>query len=232
MSMGSDIPARTRLSRRRFAWPRFPARWAVENTGTESIFARGLWLLVPLQYYVVTHIPHGLSGDDLIPAVTLSLMAVAVIFVLSCAAAWLAAIVKRPDPALGDTLTGRVRMWVVALMICTAAAYLPAALSLFGRQIALAHDIVLYGDIVTDALTRLLDGVGVDRETIRALAFWIQAVASFVYAFTAVIAVTLMLRRSRRGQAGAAAGQEPGAISVGLVVACLMTAVNYAATMD
>ena len=229
MSIGSEISA-TPPVRRRFSLPRFPARWAVETPGAERIFARLLWFLVPLQYYVVAHVPHGFSGDDLLAAVTLSLMSVAVIFVLSFAAAWLVSMARPLDPDRGDILTGRVRMWVVALMICTAAAYLPLALSLAANQLTLRHDIVVYGDLVTQGVRMLLEAAGVDDRN-PALVLPTQIVSNLVYAFASVIVLTLVLRTLRPGSASPAGEQEPDAISVGLIVACLMTAANYA-TMD
>src|ERR1700675_4146762 len=89
MSMSSEISApATPPASGRFSLPRFPARWVVGSAKAEPIFARLLWLLVPLQYYVVTNIVHGLSGDDLVPAVALSLTSIVAIFLLSCVAAW------------------------------------------------------------------------------------------------------------------------------------------------
>jgi hypothetical protein len=187
---------------------------------------------VPLQYYVVTNIQRGLSDDDLIPAVALSLMSVAVIFLLSCFAAWLVSMLRPVDPEHGDTLTGRVRMWVVALMICTAAGYLPLALSLAASHFALRYDVEIFGDLVTDGLMRLLHAGGVDYQTIDTLIFPLQTVSNFVYAFAAVLVITLAHRAFRRGPASPAVRQEPDAISVGLIVAVLMTVANYAATID
>lgn len=231
--MGSEISAQaTPSARGRFSLPRFPASWAVGSATAERRFARLLWLLVPLQYYVVTHMPRGLSGDDLIPAVALSLMSVVAIFVLSCIAAWLASALWPLDKEQGYSLTGRVRMWVVALMIGTAGGYLLLALSLVVIRVAAKYEIVIYGDLVTGGLTRLLRIWELDYQTTGAFTFPLQTVSNFVYAFAALLVIMLLHRALRRGPASPATQQEPGAISVGLLVAVVMTAANYVASMD
>ena len=233
MSTGSEISAPAPPpAPGRFSLPRFPARWAVGNAKAESIFARLLWFLVPLQYYVVTHVARGLAADNLIPAVALSLMSVAIIFILSCVAAWLASVLRPLDPARGDTLTGRVRMWVVALMICTAGGYSLLALSLAATRVLQYYDVLIYLDLVTGGLRWLLEIVGLDRDTIKALTFLLQTVSNFVYAFAALLMITRVHRALARGPASPAAQQEPDAISVGLIVGILMTVANYAATLD
>lgn len=232
--MSSEMPAPARPPvAGRFSLPRFPASWAVESAAAERIFARLLWLLVPLQYYVVTHVARGLSADDLIPAVVLSLMSVVVIFLLSCVAAWLASSLRPLDPAHGDTLTGRVRMWVVALMICTAAGYLLLALSLAATHaLQYYYDVPIYIDLVTSGLRWLIGTVGLGRDTVEALTFQLQTLSNFVYAFAALLVIMLVHRVWRRSPASPAAGQEPGAFSVALIVAILMIVANYVATMD
>jgi len=233
MSMGSEIPAPAKPpALGGFSLPRFPARWAVGSAAAERIFARLLWLLVPLQYYVVTHEARGLSADDLIPAVALSLMSVVVIFILSCVFAWFASVLWPLDPSHGDTLTGRVRMWVVSLMICTAGSYLLMALSLAATRALQYRDVLIYLDLVTGGSMRLLEMAGLDHDTVNALAFSLQMVSSFVYAFAAVLGIALAHRALRRGPASPSTGQEPDAISVGVIVAVLMTVANWVATLD
>jgi uncharacterized membrane protein (DUF4010 family) len=231
MSMSSEIstpatpPASSRVSPLRF-----PARWVVGSAKAERIFARLLWLLVPLQYYVVTNIVHGLSGDDLIPAVALSLTSIVAIFILSCAAAWFTSPPLEGEQS--DSLTGRVRMWVVALMIGTAGGYLLLAISLIIIRVAAHYDVIIYIDLVTDVLMRLLHAFGLDYQTLGALAVLLQAVSNFVYAVTILLVITLVHRARHRGPADPAAPREPGVIWAGLIVATLVTVANCIATMD
>ena len=123
-------------------------------------------------------------------------------------------------------------MWMVALMVCTAGGYLLLALSLAITHVLQDYDVAIYMDLVTGGLTRLLGLLGLDRNTVNALAFLLQTVSNFVYAFVALLVITRVSRALRRGPASPAAGQELDAISVGLIVAVLMTAANYVATMD
>ena len=146
-----------------FSLPRFPVRWAVESAAAERIFSRLLWLLVPLQYYVVTHIGRGFSPDDLIPAVLLSLISVVVIFVLSCAAAWLASPLDETRRQLdwtgadvgrgADDLHRRRLFAAGAVTVAT--------------HVAIDHGVRIYGDLVTDRLMWLLRIGGLSRETME-----------------------------------------------------------------
>jgi hypothetical protein len=233
MSTGSDASALGRPPvPARFSQPRFPARWALESASAERNFARLLWLLVPLQYYVVTNLGHGLSADDLIPAVSITLISVVVIFFLSCIAAWFASWWSPPDPGKGDTLTGRVRMWVVALMICTAASYFLLALSLAVTHVAVSFGATIYYDVVTDRLMWLKRICGLCQKSIDSHYLGLPVLASLIYAFGALLMIALLYRAFRRGPASPPVPPEPGAISVGLIVAALMTFANSIATLD
>jgi hypothetical protein len=203
--------------------PRFPARWAVASAEAERIFARLLWLLVPLQYYVMTHMARGLSIGDLIPIVSLSLVSVVVIFILSCVVAWLASLLRPQDPEHGDTLTGRVKIWVVALLIATAAAYALLALSLAATHIALAHNFRIFRDLATHGLILLLG---------RLDDFTLLVLSNLVYSFVAILLVVLAHAVLRRDAADPAAPPEPGLIPVGLIVAVVMTLTNSLAALS
>ena len=233
MSIDSEISASARPpATGRFSLPRFPVRWAVESAAAERNFARLLWLLLPLQYYVVTNVGQGLSADDLIPAVSLTLISVLVIFFLSCVAASLASVVRPLDPEQGDTLTGRVRMWVVALMMGTAAGYFLLAVSLLDMQIAVNRGATIYGDPVTDRLMWLLRACGLSQQAIDTLGLPLLVIANLTYAFTALVAIMLVHRALRRGPASPAVPREPSAIWVGLIVAVVMTLANSIAVLD
>jgi hypothetical protein len=218
----------------RFSLPRFPTRWAVESAAAEGVFARLLWLLVPLQYYVVTNIGRGLSSDDLVPAVILSLASVVVIFLLSCLAAWLSSVLWPPRPEQDDNLTRRVRMWVTALMISTAAAYFLLALSLLATHVAITYGVPIYDDLVTDRLMWLLDLLGYSWEDMDGLAFrrLLLALASLIYASIGLLLIVCLRWALRRGPPRPALPHEPDLVSVGVITSFLMFAVNSLAVLD
>jgi hypothetical protein len=242
-SVSTEMDAPAAVVKSRFTLPRFPARWAVDKPAVESLFARGLWILVPVQYYVVTHVEKGLSPDDLVPAVALSLVSLAAIFLVSCAMAWCYALVNRPDPVHGDTLSGRVRMWVVALMICLVAAYALLAASLGIQKIALSWDVPIYGDLVKEAIRTLLIYLGLDGAALdtpvkllgASLPFAlppVQILANVIYGFMAVSIMATVLRVMRNAPPNSLAGQEPSAIMVGLIVGAFVTLLNAFAVAD
>jgi hypothetical protein len=227
MSIDTQIPVPRPATSRGWLLPRFPAQWVMGNLGAERTFGRLLWLQIPLQYYVVTHVQHGLSGDDLIPAVALSLMSVVAIFVLSCVAAYVALVVKK-DGDRDQTLTGRVRMWVVALMIGTAGSYLLLVLSFFVARLAIELHHPIYGDLVTDRLNWLLDYFQFSEDTSKLA---VPALSNLAYSAMALLVLALMRRALSPGSAKPTA-QEPGAISVCLIVTVVMTTVNSIVTWD
>jgi hypothetical protein len=232
MSTDMDLASPGPPASSRFSLPRFPVGWAVENPKVERVFARLLWLLVPLQYYVVTNIGKGLSADDLVAAVALSLISVVVIFIVSCVMAWLASVVWPTDPWQGDTLTRRVRMWVVALMICTAGSYCLLALSLLLTHFAISFGARIYGDLMTDRLIAGLRLLGYSWEDAQDLRGPLLFIASLIYAFAAMLLVVLAQSALRRGPAGPAQAREPDVVSVCVITALVMTATNFLAVQD
>lgn len=233
MSMDAEFSTREKLpASGRLSLPRFPSRWAVGSVWAEGFLARLLWLLVPLQYLVLTNLPRALSGDDVIPAVALSLMSVAVIFVLSYGIALLVSVTRQQSPQ-HEILSARVRMWVVALMIGTAAAYLLLALSLVaGKTIAYWRGFNIYYDPVTVGLRWLTKPLQLIPETLATLLPWFQALSNLVYAYLALLMIMLAHRLLRRGKPRLPNLQEPDMISVGLIVAAVMSATHYVATLD
>jgi hypothetical protein len=215
-------------ARRKFALPRFPSQWFVGAESTERIFGRLLWLLVPLQYWVVTHIARGLAKDDLLPSVALSLMSVAAIFILSYVIAWFASVWRGKNPDQKESLTGPVRMWVVALMINTATGYALLALSFaVAPPLARIFGYRIYGDIVTDRLAWLLDGFGVDEKMVDLI---VPASSNLVYSFLAILVIAFAYHVLGRGPA-TETPREPGIIAVGLIAAFVMTTANLFATL-
>ena len=215
--------------------PRFPVRWAIESASVERNFARLLWLLVPLQYYVVANVDRGLAATDVIPAVVITLLSVVIIFLLSCLAALGASWLSPRGSAQSETYTGRVRMWVIALMICTAAGYFLFALLLVAKHLAVGWGWTIYDDLVTDGLMEVagIVGLGDWADKLHGL---VLAFAYFIYAFAAIGAVFagvgLFRLIVRPGPAGPETRSEPDVLSIGLIVTAVMLFANFIATWD
>jgi len=69
----------------RSSLPQFPVDWIEDNSALLEFFAKAVWALVPLQYYVLTHISGGFSYTDYVPAAVLALAGVFTVSVVSSA---------------------------------------------------------------------------------------------------------------------------------------------------
>jgi len=171
----------------------------------------------------------GLSIDDVMPSVALSLISVVVIFVVSFIAANVVAFWE-PPRVEGDTINSRVRMWVVSLMIGTAAAYFLFALSLAITHYAVAYrGADLYGDLITDSIIRLLGGLGVSADKIDSLGLILQSISNVTYVFLALLLIFFAHRLLRRKIVDV---REPNILTVGIIVTIVMTVTNWIAMMD
>ncbi|SHG35098.1 hypothetical protein [Bradyrhizobium erythrophlei] len=199
-----------------FPWGRFPAGWAVESAFSERFSARLIWLLVPLQYYALTHIAGGVGAGDLLSVIVLTMTSFIALFFLSFLLANFVAW-RNPDQDK-RTLT---RMWMIALMMGTTCAYAVFALSLWiGILRGLTADIV--GDFL---FWQSSDGVRIPGLN------W-QTVASYlIYSLIAmllILSIRLMswtiTSRHRSGLV------EPPFVVVAVFVAAVMSGINIFAT--
>lgn len=205
--------------------PRFPAHWIIGSADSERLFGRLLWIQVPLQYYVATHVLHGLAVDDLLSGLLLSLMSVVGIFVLSWIAAWIAIAVHKESNA--QDLTGRVRMWVVAVMIVTAGAYLLLVLSFLAAHAANGWGFRMYGDFITDRLTVAMEALAFSKEVQRAVPILVNVVVSLL-----PLVVVRLVYRAFGSPALRANEQDPDMLSVWVIVTAIMTATNAVGSLD
>jgi hypothetical protein len=88
--------------------PQFPVDWIEENPALLEFFAKAVWALVPLQYYVLTHISGGLSYTDYVPAAVLALAGV---FALSIIGSLIGLISHRSNREQ------HARAWGIALLL-------------------------------------------------------------------------------------------------------------------
>ncbi len=206
------------------SWPKFPAGWAVENAAAERVFARLVWFLVPLQYYVLTHMAGGQSPDDLISVAVLALFSVAIVLLAGLGAAWMIWWFRDQKTSVED-FTELVRVWVVALLIGTFAAYTLLAISLY-VGVRTGYD----GDILGSVFYNLSNGAGGSVPGLN----WPTYTSYLFYAYTGVLAVTIVLQARRGSDARRAAHStthDPGVVWVGAIVAAIMFCVNNIATL-
>ncbi|NUU41563.1 hypothetical protein [Tardiphaga robiniae] len=128
-------------------WPlNFPAYWVVENAKVEDFFAKLIWLIVPLQYVLLTRIAGGLNSDDYMVAALLSLSSIVLLLIAGSATAGIViVIIKRARGNYQQV----ARMWMVTLLICWAGANVLYAISIFyGERLEWDGDIV--GEFLRD----------------------------------------------------------------------------------
>lgn len=94
----------------------FPTRLIVDNPRIASWTAKAIWLLIPLQYYVLTAIQLGFRGEAFTPTASVLLIAILAIFIVSYAVATLGFV----KDTLSDKEAGRAaraRVWSTALLM-------------------------------------------------------------------------------------------------------------------
>jgi len=93
----------------RYRLPRFPGHWIVKN-GLDGVVVKGIWFLIPLEYYVVTRLDGGRAGSSYLPAAAMAVGFVAAVVASSA----VIALVYPPD------LRGyeqRLRSWSLAMIV-------------------------------------------------------------------------------------------------------------------
>jgi hypothetical protein len=199
-----------------FPWGRFPASWAVESASSERFSARLIWLLVPIQYYVLTHIAGGVAVGDLLSVVVLTMTSFIVLFFLSFL---LASFVAWRNPHQDRrTLT---RMWMIALLMGTTCAYAVFALSLWiGLHRGLTADVV--GDFL---FWQSADGVRIPGPNCQTIASYL------IYSSIAMLLVLLIRLMSWRiASRHRSVLVEPPFFVVAIFVAAVMSGINIFAT--
>src|SRR5688500_18879444 len=101
-------------------WLRFPVNRVINNPRLEGIAAKAIWLVIPLQYYVLTRFSGGFSVESYVPAAAMALTCVTVIIFVS----WALALVHPRDGSY--RLRGR-GLTIALLMIWSAALALLAS---------------------------------------------------------------------------------------------------------
>lgn len=203
---------------------RFPVGGIVGNSRFEPWLAKAVWLVIPLQYYVLTRFPNGFSPDAVVAAAAFALFGVVSLFVLSCA---IALIFHREGTAYEE----QVRMWAIALIVGWA-----ATLALLATSYAVASIIYalggpeLNGDIIDDFLcnrARITYCPGVYP------AFDFRTMLDyFIYSSVAVGIIAMVVRRKHDNkEADAPALLEPSVFIVAAAITAVMTLYHGISTL-
>jgi len=89
---------------------RFPYRRIVASWTLEEVFARFVWVAIPLEYFILTRFPGGLSARHGVAAALVALLALLAVL----GASVMLAVLPRPR---GHSYAERVRMWSVSLVL-------------------------------------------------------------------------------------------------------------------
>jgi len=199
-----------------FPWSRFPAGWAVESASSERFSARLIWLLVPIQYYVLTHLAGGVAVGDLLSVVVLTMTSFIALFFLSFLLASFVAW-RNPD----QDRRALTRMWMIALLMGTTCTYAVFALSLWiGIRQGLTADVV--GDFL---FWRSADGVRIPGLNYQTIASYL------IYSSIAMLLILLIRLMSwRMASRTTAALAEPPFFVVAVFVTAVMSGINIFAT--
>jgi hypothetical protein len=203
---------------------RFPARWILEHRKVEGAVAKAVWLLLPLQYYVLTSLVGGYSSAAYLPAAMVTLVCLVAIFAVSCilaAVLWL---------GFADTFEQRCRIWASSLIVIwTASTFLLAISYFLGLRTNVQTDFV--GGWVCSHLRSYLDCQGsypsYDPRT------W---VVYLIYSFLALfflqaIHVIWNFLHNRRQQVKSISWREPYSLIVITVNTSVMTMLYGTSTL-
>lgn len=121
---------------RRSAWWRFPSMWIVASPASEDLFSKIVWLILPLQYYVLSQFPTGLRGEyvavALVTVVSIaSLFAVSLLFALPYYRTSVrgAQTLQDVEERFGSRYALAVRIWAIALIVSWMSVYAVLAVS-------------------------------------------------------------------------------------------------------
>lgn len=135
------------------AWLGFPVDWIVDNPNLEGFFARAVWLVIPLQYYVLTRFPNGFGLDDYTPSAVMALASIVALLAASCVLAFVFGWSERKhDQNTKERYTAQVRIWAITLIVTWA-----ATLALLALSYAIGLHLGLDADVVGHMLCQKLD---------------------------------------------------------------------------
>src|SRR5262245_1156459 len=95
------------------SWFGFPVNWIVDNPRLEGSFARAVWLVIPLQYYVLTRFPNGFGLEAYTASAVVALASIVALLAVSCILAVAFGWSARKYDHSAEWFSGAVRIWAI-----------------------------------------------------------------------------------------------------------------------
>lgn len=197
----------------------FPGNELINNGRLQSAVAKAIWLVIPLEYYVLTRLDGGIDLGSFIPAATMSLVCVVAIIAIGTIAA-----IVRPRTT---QYVASVRGWTVALLTIWSVALSLLALSYFATSCVIG----VHEDIVG---TLVCSHWGCTQYPNIS---WQTFLAYFCYAVFAAFATARLIRIiPQAAEPGVQTSQdrisEPNLIVAAVLVAAIMMVLHRASTLS
>jgi hypothetical protein len=154
----------------------FPGNQLIDDPALQGAATKLIWIVIPLEYYVLTRFDGGISADSYIPAAVMALACVVAIIVASA----IVSLVRRR----GSSYAARFRGWTVALLTIWCGSLTLLSLSYVGTNL---YDGV-HRDIVGTVICSLSNCI--DYPTIS----WQTFLAYSFYSLVAAVLVDLSIR--------------------------------------
>lgn len=204
-------------------WMRFPVNAVIGDPRFQRIAGKAIWLVVPLEYYVLTSFNGGIALDSYVPAAAMALTCVLAVAFTAALLAW----------AYRNPLDYRNRVHgiTVALLSIWATAILLIATSYFATSMAGAPR-----DVLADFLCSRWPCVNHPRIIWQTLlAYFGYSLAAAFICSGAIRAIALRLGPIPPAATGVPAAEkvmEPDVATCAVVVSLLMTFLHRASTVD
>jgi hypothetical protein len=211
-------------------WWRFPSTWIVGSSTNEALFSKAVWLILPLQYYVVSKFPTGLQGEYIAVALV-SVVSIASLFGASLLFALFYYRAEKPFPHGGKPNLGGerrvgfssryaliVRMWAIALIVSWMAVHVVLAIS---------YALGTKGDLLEDYVCQLFNfgacyGTRPDFSVLTIGEYFAYTIIA-----VALLAIAGVLHRRIKGpRAEKLTFPEPNIVFVIVTVTALLTVIN------
>jgi hypothetical protein len=209
-------------------WLRFPANRIVDDARLHGIAAKAVWLVVPLEYYVLTRLSGGIATDSYVPTAVMALICVLAILAVSSA---LAIFYPR-----GGAYRVRVRGLTIALLTTWGTGLALLALSYFASWWWLGEPHDLFEDVV--CRRRCVHYPLVNWETFISYAGYATLAAGLVS--TAIRFFPVATQRANSGERAAVSVTpprteriaEPNLVLIVVIVAVVMMLLHRLSTVD
>ena len=207
---------------------RFPGNQLIDDPALQGAATKLIWLVIPLEYYVLTRFDGGISEDSYIPAAAMALACVVAIILVG---AIVALIYRRGGP-----YAARFRGWIVALLTIWSGSLTLLSLSYVTTD--------LYDGVHRDIVGTIICNRSncIDYPTVS----WQTFLAYLCYSLVAAVMADLLIRMGHSylgriiakvfgdvGRVGAPRDRivDPNIIMSSIVVAAVMMELHRASTV-